>query len=102
VAGRGGSWDGECRMEAVRTVRRWKQCRDASGRCPGHGFEVQESTTVEAGREHSHGDSGLDFYVAVVGRQFRPCAVSAHEDGEEAGTGSWASRSAMSDDLCGV
>jgi hypothetical protein len=32
----------------------------------------------------------------------RPCATSVREVGEEAGTGSWASRSAMSDDLCVV
>jgi hypothetical protein len=79
-----------------------KQRRDASGGGPGHGFEVQESTMVEGSPRHSHGDTGLDFYVAVVGRRFRPCVMSACEVSEEAGAGSWASRSVMSDDLCGV
>jgi hypothetical protein len=59
-------------------------------------------TSVEGGRGLSHGDSGLDFYVAVVGRQIRSCGVSVREVGKEAGVGSWASRSAMFDDLCCV
>ena len=62
--------DGECRMEAARTARRRKQRSDASGWWPSHGLEVQESTMVEGGRGHLHDDSGLDFFVAVVGRWF--------------------------------
>jgi hypothetical protein len=54
---------------------------------------------VEGGRGLSHDDSGLDFYVAVVGRRIRPCGMSVREVGKEASAGSWASRSAMSNDF---
>jgi hypothetical protein len=72
----GGGEDGE-EAEAAQGCNQAAHCRGQlataeicggrRGWCPSHGSEVQVSTTAEGDRGHSRGDSGLDFYMAVVG-----------------------------------